>query len=209
MNAKNKSNSEFESLITDASFSYKQPWFYNHPFALRCELGIGDSKRVYLKNAKKRAFEIFDILFQNPPEAIFFDHYVEDFSTDNEIYTNNAINHFKRNIKFLAQHINKYEHTVILNIPLDEDEDSVQKNRVICYTDAKYPYKKRAIESFSWGSRTVHFVSFENECILSIYDHRGCDIVFATKEKMREFYDKLKPYFLEYDAEEMSKRFND
>ena len=122
MNAKNKSNSEIESLITDASFSYKQPWFYNHPFALRCELGIGDSKRVYLKNAKKRAFEIFDILFQNPPEAIFFDHYVEDFSTDNEIYTNNAINHFKRNIKFLAQHINKYEHTVILNIPLDEME---------------------------------------------------------------------------------------
>ena len=209
MNVKNKSNSEIESLITEASFSYKQPWFYNHPFALRCELGIGDSKRVYLKNAKKRAFEIFDILFQNPPEAIFFDHYVEDFSTDNEIYTNNAINHFKRNIKFLAQHINKYEHTVILNIPLDEDEDSVQKNRVICYTDSKYPYKKRAIENFSWGSRTVHFVSFENECILSIYDHRGCDIVFATKEKMREFYNKLKPYFLEYDAEEMSKRFND
>ena len=209
MNAKNKSNSEIESLITDASFSYKQPWFYNHPFALRCELGIGDSKRVYLKNAKKRAFEIFDILFQNPPDAIFFDHYVEDFSTDNEIYTNNAINYFKRNIKFLAQHVNKYEHTVILNIPLDEDEDSVQKNRVICYTDSKYPYKKRAIENFSWGSRTVHFVSFENECILSIYDDRGCDIVFATKEKMREFYNKLKPYFLEYDAEEMSRRFND
>ena len=208
MNA-NKSNSEIERLITDAAFSYKQPWFYNHPFALRCELGIGDSKRVYLKNAKKRAFEIFDILFQNPPEAIFFDHYVEDFSTDNEIYTNNAINHFKRNIKFLAQHINKYEHTVIFNIPLDEDEDSVQKNRVICYTDSKYPYKKRVVENFSWGSRTVHFVSFENECILSIYDHRGCDIVFATKEKMREFYNKLKPYFLEYDAEEMSKRFND
>ena len=69
--------------------------------------------------------------------------------------------------------------------------------------------KKRAIENFSWGSRTVHFVSFENECILSIYDDRGCDIVFTTKEKMREFYNKLKPYFLEYDAEEMSRRFND
>ena len=52
-------------------------------------------------------------------------------------------------------------------------------------------------------------MSFENECILSIYDDRGCDIVFATKEKMREFYNKLNPYFLEYDAEEMSRRFND
>ena len=211
MNAKNKSNSEIESLITDASFAYKQPWFYNHPFALRCELGIGDSKRVYLKNAKKRAFEIFDILFQNPPDAIFFDYYVEDFSTANEIYINNAINYLKRNIKFLAQHVNKYENTIVFNILLDEDEkeNTVQKNRIICYADSKYPYKKRAIENFPWRSRTVHFVSFENECILSIYDDRGCDIVFATKEKMREFYNKLKPYFLEYDAAEMSRRFND
>ncbi len=208
----NKSNSEVERLITDATFSYKQPWFYNHPFALRCELGIGDSKREYLKNAKKRAFEIFDTLFQNTPDAIFFDHYVEDYSWGNgEIHVNNAIHGFKRNIRFLAQHINKYENTVIYNIPLAEDEKevNVQKNRIICYTDAMYPYKKRAIENFSWTSRTVHFVSFENECILSIYDHRGCDIVFATKEKMREFYDKLKPFFLEYDIEEMAKRYND
>ena len=211
MNAKNKSNSEIESLITDASFSYKQPWFYNHPFALRCELGIGDSKHVYLKNAKKRAFEIFDILFQNPPDAIFFDHYIEDVSSWDGINVNNTIRYFKRNIKFLAQHVNKYENTIVFNIPLDEEEEenNVQKNRIICYADSKYPYKKRAIENFSWGSRTVHFVSFENECILSIYDDRGCDIVFATKEKMREFYNKLKPYFLEYDAEEMSRRFND
>ena len=91
MNAKNNSNSEIESFVTDASFSYKQPWFYNHPFALRCELGIGDSKRVYLKNAKKRAFEILDILFQNPPDAIFFDHYIEDVSSWDGINVNNTI----------------------------------------------------------------------------------------------------------------------
>ena len=50
------------------------------------------------------------------------------------------------------------------------------------------------------------FVSFENECILSVYDDRGCDAVFADKEKMCEFYPLLKPYFLEYDIEEMQKR---
>lgn len=211
MDAKNKSNSKIESFITDASFSYKKPWFYNNPFALRCELGIGDSTRVYLKNAKKRAFEIFDVLFQDPPDAIFFDYYIEDFSSWDGFHTNRIIGNLKRNIRFLAQHLDKYENTVIFNIPLDEDEKEliVQKNRIICYTDVKYPYKKRVIENFSWGSRTVHFASFTNECILSIYDDRGCDIVFATKEKMREFYDKLKPYFLEYDIEEMAKRFKD
>jgi hypothetical protein len=62
MGTENKSNSQIEKSITDVSFLYKEPWFYNHPFALRCELGIGDTKREYLKNAKKRAYEIFDIL---------------------------------------------------------------------------------------------------------------------------------------------------
>ena len=54
--------------------------------------------------------------------------------------------------------------------------------------------------------REVGFVSFENECILSVYDDRGCDIVFATREKMNAFYHKLRPYFLNYDLDEMEKR---
>ena len=54
----------------------------------------------------------------------------------------------------------------------------------------------------------VGVVSFQNECIMSVYDDRGCDIVFATHEKMKEFYHTLEPYFLSYDAEEMKKRFN-
>ena len=129
MDTKNKSNSEIEKLITDASFSYMQPWFYNHPYALRCELGIGDSTRVYLKNAKKRAYKIFDILFPTHPDAIFFDYYIEDFSSWDRINVNKTVDFFKRNIKFLAKHINKYEYTIILNIPLDEHEKecNVQK----------------------------------------------------------------------------------
>ena len=212
MDLKRKSNSKIEEMITDASFLYRQPWFYNHPFALRCELGIGKSRRVYLKNAKKHAYEIFDILFQKSPDAIFFDYLIEDLSLDEgKIYVKNVIRYSTENIKFLAKYINHYEHSVVRNIELDEDEKDfyIQKNRIICYTDEKYPYKKRIVENFSWKNRTVHFVSFENECILSIYDDRGCDIVFATKEKMCEFYSKLEPYLLPYDLEEMKKRISE
>ena len=49
-------------------------------------------------------------------------------------------------------------------------------------------------------------MSFENECIYSVYDDRGCDVVFFTHGKMKEFYNKLKPYFLDYDIEEMERR---
>ena len=52
----------------------------------------------------------------------------------------------------------------------------------------------------------ISLVSFANECILSVYDDRGCDIVFAVPEKLREFYPLLEPFFLAYDAEEMKKR---
>lgn len=41
---------------------------------------------------------------------------------------------------------------------------------------------------------------------MSIYDDRGCDIVFANKEKMRKLFTKLKPYLLDYDMEEMENR---
>ncbi len=212
MDIKRKSNSKIEEMITDASFLYRQPWFYNHPFALRCELGIGNSRGVYLKNAKKRACAIFDILFSTSPDVIFFDYYIEDLSLgEGEIYVKNMIGYSAKNIRFLAKHINRYEHSVVRNIELDEDEKDfhIQKNRIICYTDEKYPYQKRIVENFSWKNRTVHFVSFENECIFSVYDHRGCDIVFATKEKMRAFYAKLEPYFLSCDLDEMQSRIGE
>ncbi len=211
MDIKCKSNSKIEEMITDAAFSYHQPWFYNQPFALRCELGIGDSKRVYLKNAKKRAYEIFDILFQNSPDAIFFDYCIEDLTAWDEINTRSRTKWFGKDAKFLAKHINNHECSIVRNIELDEDEKDfyVQKNRIICYTDEKYLYKKRIVENFPWAGRVVHFVSFENECILSIYDDRGCDIVFATKEKMREFYPKLATHLLPHDLEEMQKRISE
>jgi len=208
MEIKRKSNSLIEQMITNSSFYDKEPWFYHNPFALRCELGIGDSKGIYLKNAKKRAYEIFDILFPNSPDAIFFDHYIVNLTSEGKIHTKNVFKFFRKNILFLAEHINNYDCNIINDIPFDEDEKDfyVQRNRVVCYTDKNYPYKKRVIENFPWGLRTVHFVSFENECILSIYDDRGCDIVFATHGKMCEFYHTLEPYLLSYDLDEMKKR---
>ena len=202
-----KSNSTIEKMISDTCFSYEQPWFYNNQFAFRCELGMGVTKRAYLKNAKARAYKIFDILFQNKPDAVFFDCYIEDYIPLVEFYGKKALKHFRKETRFLAQHLKKYECAVINNVRLGEDEreNYIQKNRVICYADKKYPYKKRITDTFLREEKHVHFVSFENECILSVYDDRGCDVVFATEEKMREFYIKLEPYFLEFDVEEMKK----
>ena len=58
-------------------------------------------------------------------------------------------------------------------------------------------------------SPEISLVSFENECIFSVYDDRGCDVVFMTYEKMKAFYPALRPYFLDYDLAEMERRLRD
>jgi len=72
--------SKVEALICDREFSYLQPYFYNNPYALRCELGVGEGVQ-YHKNAKERALKIYNILFPHGADAIFFDYYVCDYST--------------------------------------------------------------------------------------------------------------------------------
>ena len=70
-----------EKLILDRDFVYLQPYFYNNPFALRCELGIGRGKE-YEKTAKRRAEEIYGILFPKGADAVIFNYWIYDYSYD-------------------------------------------------------------------------------------------------------------------------------
>lgn len=204
-----RSNSKIEKLIMDHNFGYIEPYFYNNDFALRCELGIGKNTGEYMKNAKKRACEIYDKIFEKKPDAIFYDFYYIDYFEDSEFGSmkiKDILKNEKKELKFFERHDKKYDNTVIFDVPKNDLINGFRKNRIVFYTDEKYPYKKIIKKHISVQHKKIHFVSFENECILSIYDDRGCDIVFATKEKMREFYYKLEDYLLVYDIEIMKKR---
>lgn len=206
-------------LLCDESFAYLQPYFYNHPYALRCELGIGDSDEAYLRNARSRALAIYHLLFPKGADAIIFNYWMYDYLTDGapEEYTN--IRYMASLERKVLQHLltcqKKYRHRAIRNLktydePGDEDFDRIRRHRILCYSDGKpFPFEKIIDEELSGQGYETSFVSFENDCILSIYDDRGCDIVFAAKEKMKEFYPALEPYFLAYDLEEMQKRAAD
>ena len=215
-------SSKVEQLILDKNFAYLQPYFYNNPYSLRCELGIGTKK--YMKNAKKRAIDIYNILFPCGADAIFFNYWIYDYcdcgNAEKEIYEsdqvikdiiNHRISGVAENLRFLSVYQMNYRHYVLKNLETYHDDDeNVRRNRVICYRDnQEFDYNRLIDSELNSNGHEVSFVSFENECIFSIYDDRGCDIVFATKEKMKEFYDKLKPYFLPYDVEEMKRRFNE
>lgn len=216
-----------ELKICSKDYPYLQPYFYNHPFALRCELGMGDEHDDYLANALRRALEIYDILFPNGADALMFNHWLYDYcdSGDAEVDNCSEIEEFRdivesrieneiNKLRFLTEHQWKYRHITVPNLqtydaPEDEDYDRQRRNRIICYSDGKvFDHESLLNQEIRWEGHEVSFVSFRNECIFSVYDDRGCDIVFMTQEKLREFYHKLQPYFLEYDISEMEKRYN-
>ena len=195
-----------ENLVKDQNFSYLQPWFYQNPHALRCELGQGDDSETYMHNAYRRANEIFAILFPNgQPDAVIFDQYVYEIPI-RQPYAHKDRAFFNR--------MTARRHVIVPNLRTYEDEDGEEektytRNRVVSYRDTEDFPVHCLIRRCIWEQQLapVGFVSFENECILSIYDDRGCDIVFATHEKLREFYPLLKHYFLEYDLAEMARRY--
>jgi len=215
-----------EERIRCRDFHYLQPYFYHHPFALRCELGIGDTHEEYMANAFDRALEIYNILFPYGADAIIFNYWMYDYCDSAEAeetcfeeddasgVIENRIECEAEKLRFLSEHQMKYRHFTVRNLqtydePGDEDYDRQRRNRIVCYSDGKeFDYRRLLARQIEGNGYEISFVSFENECIFSVYDDRGCDIVFMTREKLRAFYSRLHPFFLECDVPEMEKRYD-
>ena len=189
--------SNIRKQILDGSFLYLQPWFYNNKLSFRCELGIGEGKE-YMDNAFHRAISIANILFANKTiDAAFYHQY---FDNDGRTYDANAL--ILKNDKIVE--LDRYS-----LIQLEEiDDDIAAVKRYISYNidfDTLESILKSQIECQI--NPLINFVSFDNEFVFSVYDDRGCDIVFFNNDKFKEFYSRLEPYFLEYDREKMKETF--
>lgn len=219
--------SQIEELILSRDFPYLQPYFYNHPWALRCELGRGRTPEEYAGTARTRAEAIWRILFPEGADAVIFNYWMYDrsFTSDpggdhpplsDEARTwllETQIREEAEQLRFLDAMQNRYRHVVVRDLPTyeaDGPERDVWRNRIVCWPDA------RGFDELGLLRRQlmdeplpldISLVSFANACIFSVYDDRGCDIVFASHEKLAEFYPRLEPYFLDYDREEMARRY--
>ncbi len=217
--------SQIERLILSRDFPYLQPYFYNHPYALRCELGRGRTPEEYAETARARAEAIYRILFPTPADALIFSYWIYDRSftgdpgTDLPAFSDEArrwyletqIKQEAEQLRFLDEMQSRYRHTVVRDLPTYDDgpDKDSWRHRIVCWPDVwgfdDLGLLRRQLVDEPLPLE-ISLVSFRNECIFSVYDDRGCDIVFAVPEKLREFYPRLKPYFLAYDAEEMARR---
>ena len=189
--------SNIRKQISDGSFLYLQPWFYNSKLSFRCQLGIGEGKE-YMDNAFHRAISIANILFANKTiDAAFYHLY---FDNDGRTYDANAL------ILKIDKIVELDRYSLIELEAIDVDIAAVK--RYISYNidfDTLESILKSQIECQL--NPPVNFVSFDNEFVFSVYDDRGCDIVFFNNDKFKEFYSRLEPYFLEYDREKMKETF--
>ena len=183
--------------IIDPTFDYSQPWFYRNKLSLRCELGIGKGKK-YMDNAIDRAMKIANLLFENKKiDAAFYDEYFIDGKAC-------EVGNFGINIDEVINLDMDVLHSIDL---IDEDIETVK--RYISY-NVDFVVFERIIKNQmdNQYSPLVSFVSFDNQFIFSVYDDRGCDIVFFSEDKYKEFYAKLEPYFLDYDRTTMKNTYN-
>ena len=182
--------------LTDSEFLYLQPWFYNNKLALRCELGIGEDN--YMENAFSRAIQIANVLFANRKIDVAFFH--QYFDSDGSVQ---VAGDFTLKI---AEKVNLNKNLLIAVGDIDDDISAVI--RCISY-DIDFTTLESILKSqiYCQVNPLVSFVSLENQCIFSVYDDRGCDIVFFSNEKYKEFYIKLEKYFLDYDREKMRETF--
>lgn len=211
-------NSVIEELLLDPEFDLLRPLFYTNPYALRCELALGETWDERMKSARQRARQIYEILFPNGADAITFDY----------MYDSKDPKEMKRVARILPSSLKKYRHACIKGLRTgdegDEECESWRRDRILCYSDGigfddlavidKQIYEEAGVDdgllpkAYRGLKADISLVSEKNECLMFVYDDRGCDIVFATHEKLREFYPLLRPYFLLYDLEEMELRYN-
>lgn len=209
-------------MLLDGAFDYLKPYFYSNTFALRCELGQGEGE-AFSRSARRRAEEIRSILFPRGADAILFSHWITDWSdtgapeaaqwSEPEEVVGLRLWNETEALRFLLEMQMRYRHTAVKNLgtyldPDDPDFANVRRNRVVCWSDGT-GFDEPALIERQLADREnleIGLVSFENECILSVYDDRGCDVVFADAAHMRAFYDRLRPFFLDYDLAEMEQR---
>ncbi len=218
--------SRIEALLLRQDFDYLKPYFYSNPWALRCELGLGADPEAFRRSARDRAKAIDRILFPEGPDAIIFSQWLRDWSgtggpeaalwEDPAAALERILAKETRELRFLLEHLQRFRHVTLRDLgtyldPEDPDFSSVRRNRVLCYRDAAGFDAMDLIEGQlrEEDDLEVGLVSFRNECILSVYDDRGCDVVFGDPEHFRQFYPLLRPYFLPYDLPEMERRYRE
>ncbi|USK33432.1 DUF3885 domain-containing protein [Bacillus sp. F19] len=196
----------------------RPPLFYNWEIGIRFELGVEWNREYdyensqYLKGVYNRAITLFNSL-HSPDEEILVVIDVNDFG-DRKSYTHKG--RLFTPYVYEKSVLYKLRHTVIPYIFPEDNEDGKYKTHRFTLkgktSDIKYIPLLKAICNQDLGIQpnifhSVYFLNIKRKTIFNVYDDRGCDLLAASSEAIRDIYNKFNDWILDYDRDEIDKLF--
>lgn len=196
----------------------RPPLFYSWDIGIRFELGVeweGEydaPNNPYILGCYKRAIALFEAL-HSPTEDIFVVMDVDDY--DDRKKLSQQLKNFRPYVP--KSMLFRLKHQVLPFIfPEDDEVDKYKTHRFTlkCKTsDLKYIPLLKAICNQDLGlkpciSHRVYFININRKTIFHVYDDRGCDVVAASADSIREIYNKFNEWILGYDKASLDEVFN-
>ncbi|MEC1679920.1 DUF3885 domain-containing protein [Bacillus mojavensis] len=186
------------------------PLFYNWQIGIRFEIGVGYNVNAaylhnpYIDNAYKRAVTLFKSLHADDDD-IFVIADAVGFGGGRRYKSKLHI--FSRYIREKAV-LKKLQHIAVSYTC--SDDDKTHRFFLRCKAgDVRYIPMLRAICNQDMGikpsiSQDIYFINIKKRTIFHLYDDRGCDILAAAAETIRDMYETYNSWILDYDREKIN-----
>ncbi|MEC1749931.1 DUF3885 domain-containing protein [Bacillus mojavensis] len=190
------------------------PLFYNWQIGIRFEIGVGYNVNAaylhnpYIDNAYKRAVTLFKSLHADDDD-IFVIADAVGFGGGRRYKSKLHI--FSRYIREKAV-LKKLQH-IAVSYTCSDDDDKTHRFFLRCKAgDVRYIPMLRAICNQDMGikpsiSQDIYFINIKKRTIFHLYDDRGCDILAAAAETIRDMYETYNSWILDYDREKINRLF--
>jgi hypothetical protein len=200
------------------NLNLRPPLFYNWEIGIRFELGVEWNREYdyensqYLKGVYNRALTLFNSL-HSPDEEILVVMDVNDYG-DRKSYTQKG--RLFSPYVFEKSVLYKLKHIEIPFISLKDNEDGKYKTHRFTLkgktSDIKCIPLLKAICHQDLGIKPsifhrIYFLNIKRKTIFYVYDDRGCDLLSASPEPIRDIYNKFNHWILDYDRDEIDKVF--
>lgn len=105
--------------------------------------------------------------------------------------------------------LKKLQH-IAVSYTCSDDNDKTHRFFLRCKAgDVRYISMLRAICNQDMGikpsiSQDIYFINIKKRTIFHLYDDRGCDILAAAAETIRDMYETYNSWILDYDREKIN-----
>lgn len=169
------------------------PLFYRYPWSLRFELGDPalDDDEAYFRVAEERAQRIWDAAFAAEDEVLL----IFDGTPDKDL---------KAELKHLR--MQRVRAKWLPHSPEDEWDGDYFYRYLYAGPASEFSFSALLERAFSW-KYGIYLYNRTRKLLFHPYDDRGADLLGPDAEALRPFYESLHDFLLNWDREEMARKF--